>query len=146
MYKIKKIFKVPTGHRLSKHEGDCKNFHGHNLKIEVVLISDALNSNDMVLDFKILSDIMKPVLKTLDHACLLNSLDKSSLDFVLAQNMKVFVFPNSDPTAETIAKSIFDHLSIQLEKEEHIEVLEVTVWENDDNAAVYYNPEPSRFS
>lgn len=137
MYEIKKLFRVPTGHRLSKHKGDCKNFHGHNLKIEVTLQSDVLDDNDMVMDFKILSEFMKPIIKTLDHSLLLNSLDKDYIDFSMEKNMKLFTFPNGDPTAEVISKSIFDHLTIKLGEQEHVKVAKVKVWENDDSAAVY---------
>lgn len=137
MYKIKKLFRVPVGHRLLKNKDLCKNVHGHGLKILVTLQSDVLDDNDMVMDFKFLSEYMKPIIKTLDHSLLLNSLDKDYIDFVMSKNMKMFTFPNADPTAETIAKSIFDHLTIKLGEQEHVKVSEVKVWENDDSSVVY---------
>jgi len=144
MYKIKKNFRVPTGHRLSKHKGDCKNFHGHNLKIEVTIQSEVLNDNDMVMDFKILSDFMKPILQTLDHCFLLNSKDEKYVKFAMSENLKLFTFVNVDPTAEIIAKSIYDYLVLKIGEQEHIKVRKVKVWENDDSSAVYEATEPAR--
>lgn len=144
MFKIKKVFRVPTGHRLSKHKGDCKNFHGHNLKIEVTIQSDILDDNDMVMDFKTLSDLMKPIIKTLDHCLLLNSQDEKYAKFAMSENLKLFTFTNADPTAEIIAKSIFDYLVLKIGEQEHIKVKKVKIWENDDSSAIYETWDPAR--
>ncbi len=142
MYKVTKLFRVPIGHRLSKHEGLCKNIHGHNLKIEVTLKSENLNKNDMVIDFHKLKEIVNGILKEFDHCLLLNSQDKQYLK-ELSKVMKVFLF-DSDPTAEVFSrylfnkiKSIFEFLYVNKELPSGIEVDSVRVWENDDSVAEY---------
>lgn len=137
MFTIKKIFRVPTGHRLTQHKGLCKNIHGHNLKVEVVISSNKLDDNGMVMDFKDLSVMMKPMLDKYDHALLLNSEDKEFVKFVKDNNYKHVIF-HSDPTAEHIAMSFYYFIKAQLQYAEQ-DVESVTVWENDDSAATFDN-------
>jgi 6-pyruvoyltetrahydropterin/6-carboxytetrahydropterin synthase len=138
MYCLKKIFRVPTGHRLTKHQGLCKNIHGHNLRIEVKVETEELNENGMVIDFKDLSNIMKPYLDQFDHAILLDtSTDKTLYKFVLENGYKYFAF-NGEPTAENIAKHFYFVLQGKLEDHyPDVQVRSITVWENDDSAATY---------
>jgi 6-pyruvoyltetrahydropterin/6-carboxytetrahydropterin synthase len=77
MYKIEKRFTVPIGHRLSKHPGLCSSIHGHNLTILVGVKSPTLNTNDMVIDFSNLKDIVNEVIKVWDHCLLLNECDEN---------------------------------------------------------------------
>lgn len=138
MYFLKKVFRVPTGHRLSKHQGLCKNIHGHNLKIEVKVFSEELNSNGMVIDFKDLSNLMKEYLDKFDHAILLNAVTEKELyKFVKDNNYKYLTF-SDEPTAENIARYFFYSLRKELENyDPNIYVKSVTVWENDDSAATF---------
>ena len=58
MYHLAKEFKFAMGHRLSKHMGLCKNFHGHNYTVGVGVRSNQLNDNGMVMDFSHLKAVV----------------------------------------------------------------------------------------
>lgn len=56
---------ISSAHKLPNYPFECKNIHGHNWKIEVI-IEGSLGEYDMVLDFK----KIKEVLKKYDHVYL----------------------------------------------------------------------------
>jgi 6-pyruvoyltetrahydropterin/6-carboxytetrahydropterin synthase len=134
MYIVTKKFRVPVGHRLSKHLGKCQYIHGHNLTIEVSVASDGLNENDMVIDFASLKRIVNTHLVKFDHALLLDE-----NDFINNGEMvcKKITFP-CDPTAEVIAKYLFDKLIKDVGSYPTMPfVWKVAVWENEDSKAEY---------
>ena len=143
MWSISKIFRVPIGHRLSKHKGLCQNYHGHNFVIKVCLEADQLNKNDMIMDFSDLKKYVGEVLEEFDHALVLNSYDDSmnSIDC-----KKVFL-PEGDPTAERLAEFLYNELSrtinsiCQVDDSNAInigiKIKYVKVWENEDSEATY---------
>ena len=75
VYRICKSFTVESGHMLSKHPEQCRFPHGHTRTIEVVVASETLDANDMVLDFKALKLAVGAYIDRLDHAMALNSND-----------------------------------------------------------------------
>ena len=142
MYRLRKEFKIPIGHRLSKHKGLCKNIHGHNLIIVVELKSDMLNDNDMVLDFHDLKLIVNDLLTMFDHTTILNVVDKHNIAFFKKQNYRIETISTlaEDPTAEVFAKHLFYKIGDELEALNLInkpEVNFIRVWENDSGAAQY---------
>ena len=145
MYKVRKLFRVPVGHRLSKHQGLCNNLHGHNLKIEVQIRSETLNKNDMVIDFHDLKKIVNDILEPFDHCTILNSQDLYYMNFLKEQGSKFWVLDvdmefDIDPTAEFLAEHFYKEIDLHLGFEkiyESISVDFVRVWENDDGMAEY---------
>ena len=138
MFIIRKTFKVPIGHRLSKHQGLCKNIHGHNLKIEVQVSSPTLNQNDMVMDFSDLKEMVKTYIERLDHCALLNINDKENVQYIHNCDYKVQLFPG-DPTAEALARYLYQELSDKFEKlPQRIQLDYVHVWENENSMAGYH--------
>ena len=142
MYIIRKIFRVPVGHRLSKHRGLCKNLHGHNFKIEVQLKSNLLDDNDMVMDFKDIKEIVNSVLDDFDHCTILNSSDLKFIDFCEDNNLKYSVIGigNQDPTAEVFCKELYLKISDLVNRKvglEEVIVDFVRIWENDNSMAEY---------
>jgi 6-pyruvoyltetrahydropterin/6-carboxytetrahydropterin synthase len=135
MFTIEKTFRIPMGHRLSKHKGLCQNFHGHNFVIKVEVGSEALNQNDMVIDFSDLKKIVNRILENFDHAMLLNKSDLMKVKF--GKTFRVLEFPG-DPTAEVLCKHFFEKISIDLGFAwPYVKLLSVSIWENDDSKAKY---------
>ena len=61
----------PPGHYLRDYHGKCENPHGHNYKVRVSLPRQVrLNSSGMLLDFKLLKHVMRPVIDRIDHQML----------------------------------------------------------------------------
>lgn len=141
MHRVAKTFHVPVGHRLSKHKGACKNFHGHNLKIMVVLSSETLDSNDMVMDFSTLKKVVnKAILDQWDHCCILNFHDKKNDEYMRKNEYKVFTI-ECDPTSETLCRIVYEELETEFKMNKKIRkairVDSVRIWESDDSWAEY---------
>jgi len=107
-------------HRLRNYHGKCEDLHGHNWKVEVVVISDSLDEGGMVLDFTILKASTRQVLETLDHKYL-NELP----DFL-----------EKNPSSENISRYIFDRLKPLVESR-NTTLKQVTVWESVNACASY---------
>jgi 6-pyruvoyltetrahydropterin/6-carboxytetrahydropterin synthase len=95
---VTKCFDFCYGHCLPNYDGNCKNQHGHNSRVEVEVRypCSATKYPGMVLDFKLLKQSVEKVLESLDH-CYLNS---------------IWPFLQSDfpPTAEHICIYIYNCL------------------------------------
>lgn len=80
-------FHFAASHFLTKYHGKCENLHGHNYKL-IVTIEGEVKEDGMVIDFKIIKDIVKQhVLETLDHKHLNDIIDNPS-----AENTSVFIW------------------------------------------------------
>lgn len=135
-YRICKSFEVESGHMLSKHKGGCKYPHGHSRKFEVVLERQQLDENDMVIDFKRVKEIVKPLVDIYDHSICINSND--AMCGVLKEHYgdRAIVFENQDPTSEVMAKTVFDVIKKELSNDK-IKVCSVRVWETSSAWAEY---------
>ena len=102
MYTITKRMEISGAHILSlEYESKCTKLHGHNWIITVTAQSETLNHNGMVVDFT----HIKKVVNQLDH-----------------------VFKDRNPTAENIAKWIYDQIP---------HCVRVSVEETEGNVATY---------
>lgn len=135
-YRICKVFEVESGHMLSKHKGSCKFPHGHSRKIEVVIESEKLDENDMVVDFKKLKEVVKPLVDVYDHSICVNSND-SICDILKSRyNDRVIPFVDKDPTSEVMAKKIFDTIKKNFTSNS-VKICSVRIWETSSAWAEY---------
>lgn len=139
MYRISKEFSFCMAHRLSCHQGLCKNLHGHNYTVVVGLKSERLNPNGMVMDFSDLKAIGEWYFKQLDHGTMINRSDYDK--FMKLQTempfLKVIVVEH-DPTAENMAREAYIHFSKEVEKYEGSPTVDfVTIYETDGSQATY---------
>ena len=117
MYKIKIEGDFSSAHKLRGYKGKCEELHGHNWRVEVVVISPKLDKIGMVMDFKLLKEKLYGLLEKLDHKYL-NS---------------IAYFKKKNPTSENIAKYIYANLKTKIPN-----LYSVTVWESDKASATYY--------
>ena len=137
MFSVTKTFRVSCGHRLSKHSGLCKNFHGHNLRIQVTVSSRSLNSDGMIMDFSELKGMVMEIIDDWDHALFLNVDDKELVDLMRDKGMRVLLTPG-DPTAERMCQELLFALREKFQaRSKPIHVRRVRIWENDDSMAEY---------
>ena len=131
MYEIVKSVSFCYGHRLLNYVGPCQHLHGHNARVDVMLMSDQLDERGMVMDF---GDVKRAVKKwiddTLDHTMLLSEGDP--LIPVFEERGEKFYKMANNPTAENIAKLIYDFA-----KSQGFPVKAVTLWESDTSFARY---------
>jgi 6-pyruvoyltetrahydropterin/6-carboxytetrahydropterin synthase len=66
-----KVFTFCYGHHLPGYDGKCRNFHGHNARLEVEVrqptVTEPNHYPGMVMDFGTIKAKVKPVLEELDH-------------------------------------------------------------------------------
>lgn len=124
MYEVTVQAHFSSGHYLREYYGKCENPHGHNYRVLVTLAGAELESNGLLLDFKVLKDILKPVVNYLDHQ-MINDLEP---------------FTTVNPSAENLAKYFFDETSRSLAGVTggRVRVKSSTVFETDTSQATYY--------
>ena len=116
MFCIKVKEKFSSAHYLRNYSGKCEQLHGHNWIVEVEIAGE-LSENEMVIDFAIVKDKLKSFLNSnLDHR-LINEIP---------------YFKEHNPTAENIARFIFNHM-----KKEFSGLKKVTVWESEAAGVSY---------
>lgn len=108
-----------AAHNLRQYQGKCEKLHGHNFKVKVTVGAKRLDKAGMVADFHYLKDALKLALRPLDHSYL------NKLPF----------FQTANPTSENVAQFIFKEIRKSI-KAGH-KLLEVSVWENETNEAIY---------
>jgi len=137
MFTVEKTFRIPMGHRLSKHKGLCKNFHGHNFVIKVKVGSKELDENDMVIDFSDLKKLVNEILDAFDHSTILNINDPAKEQF-FDLGYRIWLL-DSDPTAEAFCKHLFHEISDALKNlaKRDVYLVSVKIWENEDSVAEY---------
>ncbi len=114
-----------SGHYLRNYRGKCENPHGHNYKVFVTLVGEELDEAGMLLDFKLLKQVMRPTVDYLDHR-MINDLEP----FVSEIN----------PSAENLAKYFYQQTSTQLHHmtQGRVRVKDCTLYETDTSFARYY--------
>lgn len=131
MYSVTKTLSFCYGHRLLNYEGKCKHLHGHNGRVEIRLSSAELDRRGMVVDFGDVKEVVKNFVDSeLDHKMIL--CDKDSMVPVLKERNEPYFLMKENPTAENIAKVIFDFAHKQ-----KLPVISVRLWETDTSFAEY---------
>ncbi|MEJ2621338.1 MAG: 6-carboxytetrahydropterin synthase [Candidatus Thiodiazotropha sp.] len=134
MYTVTKEIHFCYGHRLLNHKGKCRHLHGHNATAVIHLESAQLDELGMVCDFSEIGEYVKKwVNQNLDHNMLLHS-DDPVLPLLQEAGESVYVMPNN-PTAENIARMIFDYVEAG-----GFPVVEVSLHETDSALASYRKP------
>ena len=121
MYEIKIVTTFSAAHSLRNYPGNCKNIHGHNWKIEVVMQREHLDDLGMSIDFRMLKQETEGLLNTLDHT-FLN--DHSPFNTI-------------NPTAENMARWLYEALSKRVNGP-RAKVSRLSVWENENSSASYF--------
>jgi 6-pyruvoyltetrahydropterin/6-carboxytetrahydropterin synthase len=131
MYSVTKTISFCYGHRLLNYDGKCKHLHGHNGLAEITLSSKKLDGRGMVVDFSDVKKVVKVFLDDqLDHNMIL--CDKDPMVPVLKERGERFFLMKENPTAENIAKLIYDFA-----QSKSLPVEKVRLWETATSFAEY---------
>ena len=124
MYEVRVEAGFAAGHYLRNYRGKCENPHGHNYKVQVTLRGAELDEAGLLLDFKLLKQVMRPVIDRLDHQ--------------MMNDIEPFVTIN--PSAENLARYFFDETNAQLHQMTagRVRVKDCTIFETDTTTATYY--------
>lgn len=123
MYQVTVEADFSSGHYLRNYQGKCENPHGHNYKVRVTLCGRELDSTGLLLDFKLLKKVLKPVIDYLDHN-MINDLAP---------------FTEINPSAENLARYFYDQTNEELKQmtSGRVTVKEATIWETANCTATY---------
>lgn len=111
-----------AAHALRHYEGKCEQTHGHNFEVEICVQGNALQpGTEMLLDFKVLKNILKKALATLDHKFL----------------NEILPFDGDNPTSENLARHIFELCAKELGQYPSVSLRSATVWEKPGQCATY---------
>ena len=134
MYKVTKELHFCYGHRLMQYQGKCRVPHGHNAKVAIDLMAEGLDPLGMVIDFSAIKQALQGWIDhALDHRMLLRK-DDPLAKWLQETGEPCFVV-DQNPTAETIARMIFEYAVSQ-----GFPVVEVRLWETSDSYATYREP------
>ena len=124
MYEVTVEAGFSAGHYLRNYHGKCENPHGHNYKVRVTLAGRDLDATGLLLDFKQLKHVLRPVIDRIDHQ-MLNDIEP---------------FLTLNPSAENIARFFYDQTNEQLAEMTagRVRVKDCTIWETDTTSATYY--------
>lgn len=120
-YQLKIVTDFASAHTLRDYPGACSRMHGHNWKVEVEVIANALDNVGMGIDFKEIKKCTKQVTAELDHRYI----------------NEIKPFDEINPTAENIAAYIYKGVG-ELINNERVQVTSVTLWET-ERACVRYS-------
>ncbi|MBQ7453984.1 MAG: 6-carboxytetrahydropterin synthase QueD [Selenomonadaceae bacterium] len=95
MYEITVRSAFEAAHFISGYDGKCARLHGHNWQVEAIVRGRELDELGMLIDFKIIKAALKKILDDFDHR-FLNELE---------------TFAQENPTAENLARKIFEQLA-----------------------------------
>ena len=131
MYRISKSVSFCYGHRLLNYNGKCAHLHGHNARAVITLESVSLDACGMVEDFSVVKRLVREWLDSeIDHTLLLHK-DDPVLPVLQAAGERVKV-TEENPTAENIARMIFDYVAGK-----GFPVTAVSLWETETSCASY---------
>ena|SRR3989339_32555 len=115
---IKKSFSA--AHLLKEIGGKCEELHGHNFLVEVSVAAESLNSEGLLIDFRVVKGWTDEVLEQLDHKYL------NELEY----------FKSINPSSEQLARFLYDRIS-EKSRQAKITLSRVTVWESENSCVSY---------
>jgi 6-pyruvoyltetrahydropterin/6-carboxytetrahydropterin synthase len=131
MFIITKEIYFCYGHRLINHSGKCRHLHGHSVKSCISVKQPVLDSQGMVCDFSEIKSCARAYIdEFFDHNLLLHK-DDPLIPALIANNER-FLALEEHPTAEVLAKMLYQHFKMQ-----GFNVEQVVLWETDSASACF---------
>lgn len=137
MFVISKEIEFDAGHRVPLHESKCKNPHGHRYRVVAYIEGDLITEgpeSGMVRDFSVVKQLLMDLVHDkYDHGFIVHEQDMdmmNALGFGEGE-WKVIVVPFI-PTAECLAKGIYDDMKPHLPN-----LFKIEVWETPTSCAEY---------
>ncbi len=131
MFRVTREIDFCYGHRLLNYDGKCKYLHGHNGRAVVTIQSPKLDARGMVIDFSDIKRIVSNWIdENLDHRMILHR-DDPAVEALNRLGEPMYLI-DTNPTAENIARLIFDHALSQ-----GLPIVECRLWETPHCFATY---------
>lgn len=142
--KITKHLEWDMGHRVPNHKSKCRNLHGHRYFADITLeggivLDEGVSEEGMVMDFSDIKKIANELIDIeLDHGCMLHESDVELIELFQKLGFKLVVVPFI-PTAENIAKALFDQLQPKFLDTfgNGLRLTKIVIWETPTSSAEY---------
>ncbi len=122
MYTLKVEGAFEAAHHINGYPGKCARLHGHNWVVEAVVKGRELDELGMLVDFKDIKQTLKDILERFDHHYL---------------NELAPFKDGVNPTAENLARIIFEELaSNEIFKRDSV-LAAITVFESPKSSVTY---------
>ena len=122
MYTLKVEGAFEAAHNLNGYPGKCAHLHGHNWVVEAVVKGRELDELGMLVDFKDIKQTLKDILERFDHHYL---------------NELAPFKDGVNPTAENLARIIFEELAgNEIFKRDSV-LAAITVFESPKSSVTY---------
>jgi 6-pyruvoyltetrahydropterin/6-carboxytetrahydropterin synthase len=135
--KVTKRFRWEAAHRLPWHEAECKFVHGHSYRMMVEVEGEPTENTpggtSMLIDFKHVKRLVKPLVEAMDHATLVATSDSELKEAMEALGTKTYEMP-SDTTAENLATHVADRVRDEgrdVLLRHGVDTIRVQVWETE---------------
>lgn len=122
MYELTVKSAFEAAHFLHNYPGKCARLHGHSWIIEAVAQGRELNELEILIDFKDLKGELNKILDEFDHRYL----------------NEIPPFTDKSPTAENLAKVIFDRLAAAEIFSGTTKLSAIRVYESPNSCVTYY--------
>ncbi|MCR5439366.1 MAG: 6-carboxytetrahydropterin synthase QueD [Selenomonas sp.] len=122
MYTLKIEGAFEAAHHVAGYPGKCARLHGHNWVVEAVVKGKELDELGMLIDFKVMKKELADVLERFDHRYL--------------NELKPFA-DGVNPTAENLARIIFEELACRKVFERDSVLYAITVFESPKSSVTY---------
>ncbi len=121
MYELSVEMHFDAAHFLRDYGGKCENLHGHRYVVIAKVQAKKLNKIGLAFDFTVLKKRLGEILARFDHTCLNDNPP----------------FDKINPSAENIAKTIYDALKPALADQKLATLSAIEVYESPDSWVAY---------
>ncbi len=136
-----------AAHFLMRHP-KCERVHGHNYRVTIEIESDKLNSQQMIVDFLDVRDIVREICQKMDHHILIPTkaenieIKEMGEEMEVIANKRRYVFPKDDalllPIEATTVENISEYIYKQLKQSPLKELkMKVSVEEAEGSIATF---------
>ncbi|MFB0560285.1 MAG: 6-pyruvoyl tetrahydropterin synthase family protein [Candidatus Lokiarchaeia archaeon] len=136
-----------AAHFLMRHP-KCERVHGHNYRVTIEIESDKLNSQQMIVDFLDVRDIVREICQKMDHHILIPTkaedieIKEMGEEMEVIANKRRYIFPKDDalllPIEATTVENISEYIYKQLKQSPLKELkMKVSVEEAEGSIATF---------
>lgn len=106
--KVSKRFRWEAAHRLPWHTEGCQHVHGHSYVMWIEL-EGTPDERGMVIDFKDIKSVIKPLIDAWDHSILVGKTDTELQQAIELLKSKHYTFPY-DTSSENLCLYVADYI------------------------------------
>lgn len=119
-----------AAHRILNHESKCKMLHGHRYALEVTFEAYDLDSLGRVIDFGEVKEMLGAWIdEYFDHNTILSQYDTELGEKIAAQTGQRIFYLNDNPTAENIAKFLFEKVCPKIFEDKNVKCSAIKLYE-----------------